>query len=108
VITGDLNADRKVDYMDLSIFASYWLRTGTADGDFNNDKKVDFKDFAVFASYWFETGAFTGDLDGNCKVDFGDYAALMLDWPDEADWNDMAALTDNWLNCGFALRDDCQ
>ena len=107
-ITGDLNADHKVDYMDLSIFASYWLRTGTADGDFNNDKKVDFRDFAVFASHLFETGEFSGDLDGNCRVNFGDYATLMLDWPADADWDDIADLADNWLNCGFALQDDCR
>ncbi len=107
-ITGDLNADHKVDYMDFSIFASYWLRTDTADGDFNNDKKVDFHDFALFASLWLETGAFQGDFDGDCKVNFSDYATLVPDWPAEADWNDMAALVDNWLNCGFALRDDCQ
>jgi uncharacterized delta-60 repeat protein len=107
-IKGDLNADLKVDYTDLIVFASHWLQTGTADGDFNNDKKVDFKDFAVLASNWLEKGAFAGDLDGNCKVDFGDYATLMMDWSADADWDDMAALTENWLNCGFALQDDCK
>jgi uncharacterized delta-60 repeat protein len=53
------------------------------------------------------TAAIAGDIDANCKIDFADYAMLANDWPTENDWNDLAVLTDNWLQCNLALPSDC-
>jgi uncharacterized delta-60 repeat protein len=48
-----------------------------------------------------------GDLNGNCKVDFADYAILAGDRHIASTWDDLAALADNWLKCGYALQEDC-
>ena len=53
------------------------------------------------------TNAIAGDRNSNCKVDFVDYAILALDWLAENDWDDLATLADNWLDCNFALSEDC-
>lgn len=66
IVTGDINKDLKVNFIDLGLFADNWLQTGCsppaksrvlADGDcggadFNSDTKVDLADFSLLASNW--------------------------------------------------------
>ena len=42
-----------VDFPDFTIFAEYWLQTGTGlPADLNGDGVVNFYDFAILASEW--------------------------------------------------------
>jgi hypothetical protein len=53
VAVGDFNRDRRVDYQDLAVFTSQWLRQGAGlTADLNGDGKVDFKDYAILAEHW--------------------------------------------------------
>jgi hypothetical protein len=53
VAVGDLNRDRCVDFADLAVFTSQWLRQGAGlTADLNGDGKVDFQDYAIFAENW--------------------------------------------------------
>ena len=50
---GDLNKDRRVDFLDLGIFTANWLRQGTGlSADLNGDNKVDFNDFSILGQTW--------------------------------------------------------
>jgi subtilisin family serine protease len=53
-IPGDFNRDRKVDYLDLAIFADNWLENEpTTDiAPIGGDGTVNFLDFAAFAESW--------------------------------------------------------
>jgi uncharacterized delta-60 repeat protein len=53
-------------------------------------------------------GPVISDLNNDCKVDFVDYAKLAQYWLIEQDWVDMEILTDNWLECNYALEEDCR
>ncbi|MGA2092547.1 MAG: SBBP repeat-containing protein [Sedimentisphaerales bacterium] len=48
-----------------------------------------------------------GDYNGNCKVEFTDFAVLANAWLAGYDLFDLDTLADNWLNCNFALEEDC-
>lgn len=53
VAPGDFNRDRTVNFNDLSVFASQWLKQGTGStADLNMDGKVDFKDFQKVGENW--------------------------------------------------------
>ncbi|HWB38627.1 MAG TPA: Ig-like domain-containing protein [Candidatus Saccharimonadales bacterium] len=49
-ISGDLNADHKVNIFDLSILLSHW--GGHGSGDFNKNGRVDIFDLSVLLSHW--------------------------------------------------------
>ncbi|HML73568.1 MAG TPA: glycoside hydrolase [Anaerohalosphaeraceae bacterium] len=54
-IPGDINRDRRVDSMDLSILTGNWLNTncGTCNrADLDNNHRVDIQDFAQLATNW--------------------------------------------------------
>jgi hypothetical protein len=53
------------------------------------------------------TGTIETDLNDDCKVDFADFALFAEDWLGENNWLDLAILADKWLNCNFALQEDC-
>jgi uncharacterized delta-60 repeat protein len=53
------------------------------------------------------TAAIEGDLNCNCKVDFADFAILADDWLIGSDWNDLARLVANWLECNLAYQGAC-
>jgi hypothetical protein len=54
-----------------------------APGDFNRDKTVNFKDLSVFASQWLKQGASsTADLNIDGKVDFQDFQKVGENWSD--------------------------
>jgi hypothetical protein len=40
-----------------------------------------------------------GDLNKDCRVDFVDFTILAQDWLAGSDWDDLATLADNWLDC---------
>lgn len=48
------------------------------------------------------------DLNNDCKIDFEDYAIAAGNWLNGADWDDIRALVNHWLDCNFALEADCQ
>jgi len=51
----DLNVDGRVDFLDMAVFASQWLRDncGRCDGaDLVDDDHVDLADLAVYAAHW--------------------------------------------------------
>ena len=53
VAPGDFNRDKAVNFNDLSVFASQWLKQGTGfTADLNTDGKVDFKDFQQVGENW--------------------------------------------------------
>ncbi|MGA1238332.1 MAG: carbohydrate binding domain-containing protein, partial [Limisphaerales bacterium] len=53
VAPGDLNRDRKVDLLDLSILTSQWLQQGPSlSADLNHDGKVNFLDHAILTENW--------------------------------------------------------
>jgi len=52
-------------------------------------------------------GPIAGDLNNDCKVNFVDYAILAQDWLIENYWDDLEILTGNWLECHYALQEDC-
>lgn len=53
VALGDMNQDRCVNYADLAIFNSQWLRRGTGlSADLNGDGRVDFMDFVILGENW--------------------------------------------------------
>jgi hypothetical protein len=53
VAPGDFNRDKTVNFNDLSVFASQWLKqiTGST-ADLNTDGKVDFQDFQKVGENW--------------------------------------------------------
>lgn len=52
-----------------------------ASGDFNQDGRVNFLDLSVFTSQWLRQGSgLSADLDGNATVDFKDFGILGQDW----------------------------
>ena len=53
------------------------------------------------------TEAIAGDLNGDCKVDFKDFVILAEDWLVGRDWQDLAMLVDNWLECNLAYKGGC-
>jgi hypothetical protein len=53
VAPGDFNRDKTVNFNDLSVFASQWLKQGTGStADLNTDGKVDFQDFQKVGENW--------------------------------------------------------
>ncbi len=51
VITGDLNSDRQVNALDLSILLSHWGTTNTS-ADINHDGTVNVIDLSALLSHW--------------------------------------------------------
>jgi hypothetical protein len=50
---GDLNQDGRVDFLDLSIFVSNWLKQQAGlPADLDGDGKVDFNDFNILGQNW--------------------------------------------------------
>ena len=50
---GDLNLDTRVDFLDLGILTSNWLKQQPGlMGDLNGDGKVDFNDFGIMGENW--------------------------------------------------------
>jgi hypothetical protein len=50
---GDLNQDGRVDFLDLAVFCSNWLKQQTGSpADLNGDSEVDFNDFCIFGQNW--------------------------------------------------------
>lgn len=95
-VSGDLNDDCKVNFVDYAIMANNWT------GD-NLD------DLSILVNNWLEhcTDTLAGDFNGDCKINFADYVILAEDWLEGKDWLDLALLTDKWLDCNFALLEDC-
>lgn len=54
-LSGDLNGDNFVNWLDLSIFANQWLNT-SGPADFDSSGRVDIADFSLLASSWLNTG----------------------------------------------------
>jgi len=53
VAPGDFNRDKTVNFNDLSVFASQWLKQGAGStADLNIDGKVDFQDFQKVGENW--------------------------------------------------------
>ena len=55
---GDLDDDGDIDYLDMKVFGSNWLWSGTPgtnDSDLDEDGRVDFADFALLAARWPES-----------------------------------------------------
>ena len=53
VAPGDFNRDKTVNFNDLSVFASQWLKQSTGStADLNIDGKVDFQDFQKVGENW--------------------------------------------------------
>jgi hypothetical protein len=51
--TDDLNADGRVDFLDLGVFARSWMKKGILiPADLNGDDQVDFNDFDIFGQNW--------------------------------------------------------
>jgi len=54
---GDLNADGRVDLLDLQSLTHDWLKQQSGlPTDLNNDGKVDFIDFSILGENWSSTG----------------------------------------------------
>jgi hypothetical protein len=54
-ITGDLNLDNRVDFMDIEFMAEEWINTGSSRADIYpsyGNGNVNFSDFAVIAGNW--------------------------------------------------------
>jgi hypothetical protein len=50
---GDLNMDGRVDYLDLGIFGTGWLKQQTGlPADLDGNNKVDFRDFGILGENW--------------------------------------------------------
>jgi hypothetical protein len=54
-------------------------------------------------------GDMTGDLNSDCQVDFLDFAIIADDFytAGAIDFNALAEIADNWLNCDLLIPDDC-
>jgi hypothetical protein len=59
VLPGDVNFDRVVNGLDISLVASHWLQSGVnyGTGDANGDGVVNGLDIALIASHWLQAGA---------------------------------------------------
>jgi uncharacterized delta-60 repeat protein len=53
------------------------------------------------------TSPFPADYDGNCKVNFTDFAMLAENWQESTYFEDLAEFGEDWLECSFALQEDC-
>ena len=54
----DLNADCKVDWLDLKLLSDWWITRcgfGPECGDINYDFRVNLRDYALLASHWLES-----------------------------------------------------
>ena len=50
-------------------------------GDINNDLMVDWADFSIFASFWLDSGTCVpANLDHSGMVDWGDFSVFAGDW----------------------------
>jgi hypothetical protein len=50
---GDLNQDTRVDYLDLGLFGTGWMKQQSGlPADLDGNNKVDFKDFGIFGENW--------------------------------------------------------
>jgi subtilisin family serine protease len=63
--------------------------------------------YALMLMWNYCTQAIDGDLDGDCRVDFFDYAIFANDWLIGSDLDDLAALSNNWLECELAYQGAC-
>ncbi len=50
---GDFNSDGNINLSDLSILATYWMKSNTA-ADANNDNSVNISDLSILAQYWMQ------------------------------------------------------
>jgi hypothetical protein len=56
-LPGDVNFDRVVNGLDISLIAGHWLKTGAGvAGDANTDGVVNGLDINIVASHWLQTG----------------------------------------------------
>jgi len=54
---GDLDMNGRVDYLDLGIFTSNWLKQQSGlSADLDGNNKVDFNDFGIFGENWLTRG----------------------------------------------------
>jgi subtilisin family serine protease len=63
--------------------------------------------YALVLMWNYCTQAIDGDLDGDCRVDFFDYAIFANDWLIGSDLDDLAVLSNNWLECNLANHGAC-
>ena len=52
VTMGDLNLDGYVDYSDLVLLSSEWMKQGQLQSDLSGDGRVDFTDYLILARNW--------------------------------------------------------
>ncbi len=82
-MTVDLNNDGIPNFYDFSVFATFWQNTSCSPpnwcngSDFDKNGIVDIYDLQIFAEFWLWPVA---DLDIDGDVDFDDYAALANQW----------------------------
>jgi thermitase len=63
--------------------------------------------YALVLMWNYCTQAIDGDLDGDCRVDFFDYAIFANDWLIGSNLDDLATLSNNWLECNLAYQGAC-
>ncbi len=89
VRTRDFNNDTKVNFMDLSVFASYWQvytcnNPNWCEGsDLDVDGDVDFEDLTLFLNYWLEVtkcNVCTRDFNKDDEINLIDFAILTSYW----------------------------
>ncbi|MEN6308928.1 MAG: hypothetical protein ABFD91_14360 [Anaerohalosphaeraceae bacterium] len=82
----DLNFDWKTDMIDLSIFASEWLRRTSPRGDFDTNYRVDMEDLAAFSQQWQATDCEMNNWCQGCDInrdrtlDLADSYAWISNW----------------------------
>jgi hypothetical protein len=87
-LIGDLNGTVGVDWQDLTLFVSYWLRTDCADpywcgkADFNKSGNIDLTDFAIMAQHWLEGNVQYPpyDIVPDGKINIDDLLVLIEQW----------------------------
>lgn len=95
---GDLTCPDGVDFIDYSVLANEW-RLERLEQDYNSDGRVNFKDWAIFANNWegsyIELPPFLACWLAR-SAGIADIAPVAGD--DFVDWQDLAILTEHWLD----------
>jgi hypothetical protein len=82
-LRADLNLDSIVNFEDLSIIVTHWLRYYPLADIYpapKGDSVIDSKDFAEFAKSWMVSLNLEGDINGDCRVNFEDAKRLADQW----------------------------